>query len=594
MAETHSTTPLPIRRGARRRRRRPLRRLAWFAAVLVAVVLMAASAGVLWLYLAERDALPATDGTLTVTGLSSPVIVQRDAHGVPHIEAAAQDDLWVAQGYVTAQERLWQMDMFRRRANGELAEVLGPKMLEQDRIQRFLLIRKTAERIYHNLPADDRRRLDEYASGVNAFIAQNEAAGHLPAEFRLLHYQPKPWTGADSVSVGMMEVQELDTHAASKLNRWLIRAKLNNPQLEADLYPVGSWRDHPPTGTKIDLTQPQPVVQPRKDDDDDDDENAEARNGASSGGLSLVPSQVSASRPEASAIGDKVTDDEVAWEAFGRPVCAGCAVGSNEWVIAGSHTASGKPLLSNDMHIQVTEPNIWYMVALRAPGFNAAGVTFPGFPFIIAGHNEHVAWGFTDLYADVQDLYFENLDGKGNYQAIDGSWKPLSVDRETIHVRGGKDVTVDVPADRAQVEPLRSIAQHHSGVRNGCGVELGAVFRHIEGLELARAEPGLRRRPGTYCLSCHWQSAAAAGGADGRADCRQRARMARLYSVRFNALGFRSAFGISGDGQLARDDRRFAVSAGARVDRALQDGADLQDARRPERPYAGRHARGAN
>lgn len=448
MAETHSTTPLNIGRGARRR---PLRKLAWLVAALVAVVLLAAGAGVLWLYIAERNALPAMDGTQQLPGLSSPVIVKRDRHGVPHIEATTQDDLWIAQGYVTAQERLWQMDMFRRRSNGDLAEVLGAKMLEHDRIQRFLLIRKTAERIYNNMPADDRKRLDEYARGVNEFIARSEASGHLPAEFRLLRYQPKPWTGADSVSVGMMEVQELDTHAASKLNRWLISAKLNNPRLEADLYPVGSWRDHPPTGITIDLTQPQPVVQPRSDDDDDG-ENTETLNGGQTG----------AQNGSLPAPDDKLaaSTDDLAWQALGQPVCTGCVVGSNQWVIAGKHTASGKPLLSNDMHIQVTEPNIWYMAALRAPGFNAAGVTLPGYPFIIAGHNEHVAWGFTDLYADVQDLYLENLDGKGNYQATDGTWKPLIVDRETIHVRGGSDVTVEVQS--TDHGPLENSVVHES------------------------------------------------------------------------------------------------------------------------------------
>ncbi len=383
MAETHSTTPLTIRRGARKRGRRRLRWLVWLAAAIVVLVLLAAGAGVLWLYVAERQALPVMDGTQHVPGLSLPVIVRRDQHGVPHIEAATQDDLWFAQGYVTAQERLWQMDMFRRRSNGELAEVLGAKMLEHDRIQRILLIKKTAERIYRNLPADDRNRLDEYARGVNEYIAQSEAASHLPAEFRLLHYQPKPWTGADSVSVGMMEVQELDTHAATKLNRWLIQAKLNDPRLEADLYPVGSWRDHPPTGTMIDLTQPQPPVAQPRNDDDDDDENTETLNSGQIGGQNgRQPSGARAQNDSLAA-----SNDELAWEALGRPVCTGCVVGSNEWVIAGKHTASGKPLLSNDMHIQVTEPNIWYMAALRAPGFNAAGVTLPGYPFIVAGHN---------------------------------------------------------------------------------------------------------------------------------------------------------------------------------------------------------------
>ena len=124
--------------------------------------------------------------------------------------------------------------------------------------------------------------------------------------------------------------------------------------------------------------------------------------------------------------------------------CRDCTPGSNNWVIAGSHTASGKPLLSNDMHLGLNEPNIWYMADLRAPGFHAAGVTLPGMPFVIAGHNEHVAWGFTALYADVQDLYIEKLDGKGNYQVADGTGTRSTVDHETIHVRGRKDVRYDV------------------------------------------------------------------------------------------------------------------------------------------------------
>ncbi len=129
---------------------------------------------------------------------------------------------------------------------------------------------------------------------------------------------------------------------------------------------------------------------------------------------------------------------------LGLPTCDGCAAGSNNWVIDGRHTASGKPLLSNDMHLGLSVPDIWYMADLSAPGFHAAGVTLPGMPFVIAGHNEHVAWGFTALYADVQDLYVEKLDGKGNYQDLDAAWKPLAVDHEIIHVRLGKDVQFDV------------------------------------------------------------------------------------------------------------------------------------------------------
>jgi penicillin amidase len=129
---------------------------------------------------------------------------------------------------------------------------------------------------------------------------------------------------------------------------------------------------------------------------------------------------------------------------MGLPACDGCVAGSNNWVIAGSHTASGKPMLSNDMHLSLMVPNIWFMADLRAPGLHAAGVTIPGFPFVIEGHNEHVAWGITALMGDADDLYIEKLDGKGNYQNADGTWKPLILDHEIIKVRGGKDVILNV------------------------------------------------------------------------------------------------------------------------------------------------------
>ncbi|HET7104766.1 MAG TPA: penicillin acylase family protein, partial [Terracidiphilus sp.] len=205
---------------------------------------------------------------------------------------------------------------------------------------------------------------------------------------------------------------------------------LHNPALESDLYPVGSWRDHPPTGVKPDRSRQQP--EPPDDDDEElDHSDASATQGALAG-------------QSKASIEDSGVDIDALHALLGLPSCSGCASGSNNWVIAGAHTATGKPLLSNDMHLELTVPNIWYMADLRAPGFHATGVTLPGMPFIIAGHNEHVAWGFTALFADVQDLYIEKLDGKGNYQAADGSWKPLAVDHELIRVRGSRDITVNV------------------------------------------------------------------------------------------------------------------------------------------------------
>jgi len=386
------------------------------------LVVLAAAGGVFWLRAAAKASLPVLDGDVHMTGLSAPVTVRRDGHGVPHIEAATEDDLLVAQGYVTAQDRLWQMDAYRRNAEGTLAEVLGPTLVAHDKAQRVFRFPLLANEIYAKLSPADKQHIDDYTRGVNLFIAQHQ--GSLPAEFSLLFYRPRPWTGPDSVAIGLMMVQMLDTHWYEKLSREAIAARLHSPRLESDLYPVGSWRDHPPTGILLDLSQPHAEPDEKPAADDDDDENTQAR--------VTLPAGLDAN------------DTRALMATLGLPTCQDCAPGSNNWVIAGSHTASGKPLLSNDMHLGLTEPNIWFMADLKAGGFHAAGVTLPGSPLVIVGHNDHVAWGITALIADVQDLYVEKLDGKGNFQAPDGTWKPLMVDHELIRVRGGKDVAFDV------------------------------------------------------------------------------------------------------------------------------------------------------
>jgi penicillin amidase len=463
----------------RRRKSRKPQILLWAAGGLVALLAIAVVVSALWIRHATIAALPELDGALRVPGLSAPVTVLRDAHGVPHIQATTQDDLFFAQGYVTAQDRLWQMDALRRNASGELAEILGPSFLKHDKAQRVLLFRSTARRIYANLPAEDRTRFDDYARGVNAFIAQHPDT--LPPEFDLLFYRPRPWSGEDSICIGLTMVQMLDTHFDTKLAREAIAAKLHNPKLEADLYPVGSWRDHPPTGILLDLSQPHPEPPPSSDDEEEE-ERTQASAAPSSPPQHAEGIAASAVRPSDARApslsqyyrekGGKAQpfeesffptlapetrrkdgarsslsphEDPAALRAvLGLPDCAACAPGSNNWVVAGRHTASGKPLLANDMHLGLSVPNIWYMADLQAHGYHAAGVTLPGVPFVIAGHNEHVAWGFTALYADVQDLYIEKLDGKGNFQDLDGSWKPLAVSRETVKVRGGKDILLDV------------------------------------------------------------------------------------------------------------------------------------------------------
>jgi len=466
MPDSPTSTTLPAEQPPLERRQSPRwpRILLWISGSLLALFVLAVAAGVFWLRAVTKAALPQIDGDVHLAGLSAPVIVRRDHHGVPHIDAATEDDLLVAQGYVTAQDRLWQMDASRRNANGELAEILGPTLVQHDKTQRVLQIPLTAQRVYDHLSPDGRRRLEDYARGVNLYIAQCEQSNAFPVEFRLLMYRPRPWRGVDSISIGLAMVQTLDLRVATKLSRARVAAALNDPKLESDLYPVGSWRDHPPTGIRIDLTQPQPLPPPTKNGEDDD-EHTETR------AMPAIPiAPPSFAEPQ---------NMHALLTLLGLPDCDGCAAGSNNWVVAGSHTASGKPLLSNDMHLTLRVPDTWYIADLYArgdggaPGFHAAGVTLPGMPFIVAGHNEHVSWGYTALYGDVQDLYVEKLDGKGNYEddgagwqlhlddpgIIRGNhaqWRPLGVDPEVIHVRGGKDVklTVQSTAHGPLLNPL--------------------------------------------------------------------------------------------------------------------------------------------
>ncbi len=359
--------------------------------------------------------LPQLDGQLHLHGLTDPVTVRRDRHGVPNIQSANLDDLFLAQGYVTAQDRLWQMDMERRMAAGDASEVLGPALIKHDRMQRVLLMRETAEHIVANLSEDDRRYFNDYARGVNLFIESHQ--NNLPAEFRLLMYRPQPWQTVDSALIALSMAQILDQRWDSKLDRERVTARLG-PTLAAQLYPVGSWRDHPPTEIVPDLTAPQPVIP----DIPLDETQSLLRGGPSVNDLLELSRLV---EPAQSS-------------------CDGCDPGSNEWVVSGAHTASGKPILSNDMHLDYGIPNIWYEASLQAPGFHAAGVTLPGVPYIIAGHNDHIAWGFTAMYADMQDLYVEQTNSQDEYRAPDGSWHPIEHNRETIYVRGGRDITLDV------------------------------------------------------------------------------------------------------------------------------------------------------
>ncbi len=386
----------------RPRWRRPV--AATFLLLLLGVLGVAA-----WFYCAAHRALPQLDGSAFLPGLRDRVTVVRDTHGVPHISASSLDDLLFAQGYVTAQDRLWQMDATRRFASGELSEVLGQDFLRLDRQQRILQIRSVAERLDRGLSPADRAELEAYARGVNAYIDTHQDT--LPLEFRVLRYKPSPWTVKDSLLVTLTMSQALN-HGPyrAELSREAILAKLG-PELTADLYPSTSWRDHPPTAAA-----------------------APGNSGAAS-----VPAKAAASL---NGLLPALAIPEPAFEPL-QP-------GSNNWVISGAHTASGKPLLSNDMHLPHQIPGVWYEahMTLRSPatstaGLDVAGLTLPGYPYVIAGHNARMAWGYTSLMPDVEDIYIEQFNAQGEYQTPEG-WKPAERRQEVIHVRGAPDVALDV------------------------------------------------------------------------------------------------------------------------------------------------------
>jgi penicillin amidase len=347
----------------------------------------------------SRSRRPKTDGELRLSGLQAPVEIHRDRWGVPHIYAEDDHDLLLAQGFVHAQDRLWQMEFNRRLVAGRLAEVLGPVAVPLDRWMRILTMRRVAEYEVGLLNAEVRADLEAYAAGVNAVMAQ----GRLPVEFTLLRYRPEPWTVADTLAWIKMMSWTLSVNWESEILRAQLVARIGLERA-AEL--------EPPTFDRW----------PR-----------------------VVPPGI-----DYSVIGNGALERAYAARPFTGPSPYD-GLGSNNWVVAGSRTASGKPLLANDMHLAMAIPAIWYENHLVGGSLNVTGITFPGIPGVVAGHNEHVAWGFTNGFPDVQDLYMERLrrTEDGRVQAeYNGEWYDARLLSEAIHVKGGATVYEEVVVTR--------------------------------------------------------------------------------------------------------------------------------------------------
>jgi penicillin G amidase len=386
--------------------RKPIRIFSLLCVLPAACGLFAASARQSAAPASPITADGANGGALKVPGLGARVTVRRDERGVPYIEAASEADLYFAQGYATASDRLWQMDVLRRAARGELAEIFGRVVLEEDKRHRRYGFAQLAEKQIANLPPELRAALEAYARGVSAFIASRDERT-LPVEFRILKYRPRAWTAADCAMVGALLAEDLSTTYRTDL----MRAMLSDlpPEKRAALLPEFSPLDVPVVGS--DRVKSKPATQ-------------SARVGETvQVGQEWLPLLA------ADAASEEASLARVGLHAEGRAA-------SNNWVVSGRRTASGKPLLANDPHLAPTAPSIWYLVHLSAPGLRVAGVSLPGAPGVIIGHNERVAWGVTNLGPDVQDLYRETFDPANprRYRTPAG-WREAEVRREEIKVR---------------------------------------------------------------------------------------------------------------------------------------------------------------
>jgi penicillin amidase len=367
---------------------------------IVIVIVLGLVAGGGFLYI-SRKPFPQISGTLRVAGLQSAVTVIRDQWGVPHIYADNPHDLFLAQGYATSQDRLWQMEFWRRIGAGRLSEILGKSTLENDLFIRAIGWRRAAEVDYKMLGQEERDALQWYADGVNAFI--NTHKDNLPIEFTILgltgvKFTPEPWTPVDTITWGKVMAWDLGGNWEEELLRMRILAKYGDERGAQIINAL--WPPYP---------SDHPVI---------------------------VPTGVAWQN-----LGDGAVTEAAELRALMQTGKEG--IGSNNWVIAGSRTTTGKPLLANDMHLGIQMPSIWYevglhcrMVNVNCP-YNVTGFVFAGVPGVVVGHNDRITWGVTNLGPDVQDLYIERVNPQNSNQVeYQGKWEDVTAIPETVRVTG--------------------------------------------------------------------------------------------------------------------------------------------------------------
>ncbi len=364
---------------------------------LTGLIIVAAIAGTIIITGIKRGALPQYKGELSVKGLSSPVTVFRDERGMPHIYAENEHDLYYAVGYIMSQERLWQMDLIRRATSGRLSEIFGADYVQTDLFLRSLAIPEKSKMVIENADATILESIGSFTDGVNAYIGN--AGKKLPPEFRILGYKPDPWKREDVANIiGYLGWDLAGANLSTDIFNYNLIKKMGYEKA-GELIP--DWQ--------ADSTSVFP-------------------------GFRLPEDKLKEALTFISSI-DKL-----------RSLGIASFSGSNNWAVSGKKTETGKPVLSNDMHLDLTAPGIWFQMHQVIPGkLNVTGVAVPGEPLIVAGHNERIAWGMTNLMVDDVDLFSEKINPDNNDQYFfEGEWKNMEVRKQIIRIKGGKSDTANI------------------------------------------------------------------------------------------------------------------------------------------------------
>ncbi|MEV8545301.1 penicillin acylase family protein [Streptomyces sp. NPDC051572] len=397
--------------------------------VLVMAIIGGIAYGAYWSISTVRASLPQTTGSITLDGLSGPVDVKRDSYGIPQIYASSDADLFMAQGYVQAQDRFYEMDVRRHMTAGRLSEMFGKSQVKDDEFLRTLGWDRVAQKEYDTtLSASTKKYLQAYAKGVNAYL-QGKDGKDISLEYAALgfenDYKPEKWTPVDSVAWLKAMAWDLRGNMKDEIDRALMTSRLG-PQQIADLYPEYPYSRNQPIVTEGEYDEY------TKTFDGGDGSSSTSTSGTTG---STSSSSGSALTSQLAGLSDVLDDLPTAVGVNGQ------GIGSNSWVVAGKNTITGKPLLANDPHLEASLPSVWYQMGLHCRAisskcqYDVSGYTFAGMPGVVIGHNQDIAWGMTNSGVDVTDLYLEKLSGDG--YLYDGTTKPFTARTETIKVAGG-------------------------------------------------------------------------------------------------------------------------------------------------------------